>query len=59
MKNLTNLAALSEEVEVFVGRQRQRRGYDNSSPNFRHGELKLMFFCNGTNYHKENRRNVM
>ena len=30
------------KVKVFVyGRQRrQRRGYDNSSPDFRHSELK-------------------
>ena len=33
------------KVKVFVyGRrqQRQRRGYDNSSPDFRHGELKKL-----------------
>ena len=32
------------KVKVFVyGRrqQQQRRGYDNSSPDFRHGELKI------------------
>ena len=35
------------KVKVFVYRQqqqqqqRQRQGYDNSSPDFRHGELKI------------------
>ena len=34
------------KVKVFVygrrqRRQQQRRGYDNSSPDFRHGELKI------------------
>ena len=30
------------KVQVSVyGRHRRRRGYDNSSPDFRHGELKM------------------
>ena len=28
------------KVKVFVYGRRRRRGYDNSSPDFRHGELK-------------------
>ena len=26
---------------VYGRQQQQRRGYDNSSPDFRHGELKI------------------
>ena len=37
------------KVKIFVyGRRQQRRrrrGYDNSSPDFRHGELKIMVPC--------------
>ena len=29
------------KVKVFVHGRRRRRGYDNSSPDFRHGELKM------------------
>ena len=30
------------KVKVFVYGRRRRRGYDNSSPDFRHGELKMV-----------------
>ena len=36
------------KVKVFVygRRQQRRRGYDNSSPDFRHGEqMKMVFNC--------------
>ena len=38
------------KVKVFVNgrrqqQQRQRRGYDNSSPDFCHGELKMSVSC--------------